>query len=251
MGIRGLLSYCLANKAQCVTQIDLVEEARKRKGIQILVDFYSFEHLILQNFWKSLSQVANNEYIRLYGGEYGLLGAYITKLIKDLRSLDIELVMVIDASKGSSKSATQQKLETWKQRHENDIKKLETLIDVCKGRARMCDIPDSTAVRPVLLEVQLHESLRQCGVEIIQSTTGEADFILARELQQRPKALAILSNDSDFCILKNSVFIPNELFDINKDLQLGENQPYTEKPIRLFVGVITPKQVMASLGVSA
>ena len=55
MGIRGLLSYCLEHRQECVETVDLVEVAQQRQGIELLVDFYSFEHLLVRKFWKSLS----------------------------------------------------------------------------------------------------------------------------------------------------------------------------------------------------
>ncbi len=91
MGIRGLLSYVLERREEVADTCDLVsvlsflfhtlafpclqvcliswvgfvhseiffafqvEEARCRGGIELLVDFYCFEHLLLNKFWKSLS----------------------------------------------------------------------------------------------------------------------------------------------------------------------------------------------------
>ena len=43
---------------------------------------------------------SKNEYLRILGGEYSALDLYIRKLITDLRSLDISLVMFIDGAKG-------------------------------------------------------------------------------------------------------------------------------------------------------
>ena len=43
---------------------------------------------------------SKNEYLRILGGEYSTLDLYVRKLITDLRSLDISLVMFIDGAKG-------------------------------------------------------------------------------------------------------------------------------------------------------
>ena len=50
MGIRGLLSHCLEHRQQCSNVVDLVEIAQQKGGIELLVDFYSFEHLLV-SFW--------------------------------------------------------------------------------------------------------------------------------------------------------------------------------------------------------
>ena len=114
MGIQGLLSYCLDHREQCVEYTDLIDQARRQDGIEVLCDFYSFEHLLLRNFWKSVEGVSGNQFIRLLGGEYRSLDAYVSKLVSDLRDLGIKLVMFVDGAKGSSKLVTEQKLETWK-----------------------------------------------------------------------------------------------------------------------------------------
>ena len=145
---------------------------------------------------------------------------------------------------------TEQKLDTWKYRHKNDMGKLSQLTDVLEGRRRMEDVPEDVSVRPVLLEVQVVTSLKAAGCDVIQCPTGEADFVLAKNLLQRPKAFAILSNDSDFCIFKDCAFIPNDLFDIENDLYLGEDELLPRRPTdRLKVGVIYATQVGPSLQV--
>ena len=251
MGVRGLLSTCLRNRDQCADIVDLVEEARKNSGIELLCDFYSFEHLVVGNFWKSLTQVAHNDFLPILGGEYKILDHYVNKLVNDLKALDIHLVMIIDASKGSSKRGTEAKIDTWNHRHYQDMEKLQQLLDVCNGQRQIRELPSDVKVRPVLLEVQFRQTLNECGCEIIQCVWGEADFVIAKALQEREKAFAILSNDSDFCIFRHCRFIPNELFDLKGDLRLGGDQPYTEKPIRLECGIISSAKMATFLGVSS
>ena len=250
MGVGGLLSYCLENKASCSETVDLVKVAQQRGGIELLVDFYSFEHFLLKNIWKTLSGLAGNEFLRILGGEYGAIDAVLTKLVKDLQSLEVHLVFFIDGAKGSSSVGTTQKLDTWKSRHKNDVKKIHDLLDVLKGKRLMKNIPDTTSVRPVLLEVQVVEALKSCNCEIVQCPMGEADFVIARNLVQRPKAYAVISNDSDFCIFEKCGFIPHELFDVSGDLHLGQKRLLPEKPVRLNVGIITSEKVAQSLGAS-
>ena len=208
MGVFGLLSHCQARRDECMEFVDLVQIAKDRNGIQLLVDFYSFEHMLLRNFWSSLSSCCGNQYVRILGGEYGAFDVFITKLIKDLREQGIELVMFIDGSKGSSKAGTEQKLETWKNRHLRDLQKLYELLDVLYGRKSMDLVQEDVAVRPVCLEIQMKETLKACECEIIQLPSGEADYVLAKNLVLRPKAYAVISNDSDFCVFENCRFIP-------------------------------------------
>jgi hypothetical protein len=226
-----------------------VEAARDKAGIEILVDYYSFQQFLLNNFWKSISAVCNNPYLRLLGGEYRSLDDYVTKLIKDLQSLDIHLVMFVDGSKGSSRVGTGQKIETWKYRHLRDMDKLREIVAVVNKRKRIEELPFDTNIRPVLLEVQIFETLKECKCEVVQCPSGEADFVIARNLQSRPKAFAILSNDSDFCVFSCCKFIPNELFDLQCDLQLGGSQLLPEKPVRLMIGMIRTAKVVQMLEV--
>ena len=240
MGIQGLLSYCLEHRAECAVFENLVDVSARNRGIEILVDFYSFEHHLLSNFWKSLGSCSRNPYLRFLGGEYGAFDSYVSKLVSDLKALDIHLVMFIDGAKGSSKVVREQKFETWKYRHTQDLRTLHDLLDVVRGGKRIEDLAETQWVRPVLLEIQVLQTLKECGCEVVQISCGEADYVLARNLKKRPKAYAILSNDSDYCIFEDCKFIPLELFDVNKDLNLGAiDQWLPEKPIRLMCGILT------------
>lgn len=70
MGIRGLLSHCLRRREECVDEVDLVALAKSRGGIEIIVDFYSFEHMVVPKFWKGLGSLRNNQFLKILGGEY-------------------------------------------------------------------------------------------------------------------------------------------------------------------------------------
>jgi hypothetical protein len=89
MGVKGLMSTILRRQEECVDFMDLVEVARQKGGIEILVDYYSFQNFIIQKIWTGLSQYRSNEFLRLCGGEYGTIEEYITKFVQDLKSLDI------------------------------------------------------------------------------------------------------------------------------------------------------------------
>lgn len=249
MGVKGLLSTCLRRQDECTECVDLVETARREKGIELLVDFYAFEHFILANFWKSYSLLRGNDYLRLLGGEYSSLDAYLIKFIEDLKSLDIRLVFYIDGAKGSSTEALRQKLDTWIKRHDDDVRKMTQVLEVLWNQRNIADLPTDVNIRPVVLEDQVMACLRKCECEIFQSPAGEVDLLLARALQERPKAFAILSSDSDFCVFKGCRMIPQQLFDIENDLQLGEAREVPEKPLRLMVKVVECEKVMSMLKV--
>jgi len=249
MGVKGLLSTCLQRQDECTELFDLVEAARQENGIELLVDFYAFEHQILSSFWKSLSLLHGNDFLRLLGGEYSSLDAYLTKFIEDLKSLDIHLVFYIDGAKGSSNEALRQKLDTWIKRHEDDVQKLSQILEVLWNQRNITDLPVDVNIRPVVLEDQVMACLCKCNCEIHQSPAGEADLHLARALQERLKAFAVLSSDSDFCVFKGCRMIPQQLFDLENDLQLGEAKELPEKPLRLMVKVIESEKVMSMLQV--
>lgn len=247
MGVQGLLSTCLEHQDECTDTVDLIEVASSRNGIELIVDFYSFEHQVLYKFWAGLCLLRGNDYLRILGGEYGTLNAYVIKLVEDLKANDISLVFYIDGAKGSSTEALHQKLDTWMLRHDKDIDRMTEVLKVFWGRTNIKDLPIETNIRPVVLEDQFMAALKHCGCEIHQSPAGEADLLLIRALQERPQAFAVISNDSDFCVFKESRFIPMQFFDIENDLQLGEPLELPEKPLRLKVKVIQTEKVMSML----
>jgi hypothetical protein len=250
MGVQGLLSACLAHQEECTETVDLIEVAQRQNGIELIIDFYSFEHQILYKFWTGLSKLRGNDYLRILGGEYTSLNTYVTKLVQDLKSLGILLVFYIDGAKGTSTEALRQKYDTWLNRHNQDIERMTKVLDVLWGKASITDLPVETNIRPVVVEDELMAVLRHCECEIHQSPAGEADLLLIRALKERPKAYAIVSNDSDFCVFKDSRLIVMELFDLENDLQLGEPLEVPQKPVKLKTKVITTEKVMKMLKVS-
>ena len=249
MGVQGLMTTCLQSREQCSEEVDLVEVARQQDGIELLVDFFAFEHQIMNKFWFGLCQLRGNEYLRILGGEYGSLGKYLTNFIQHLKSLGISLVFYCDGARGTSTEALRQKLDTWIKRHEQDIERMQDNLGVCYGRKHISKLPLDTNIRPVLLEDQFRLVLIKCGCELYQNVAGEADMLLAQALKDRPKAYAILSNDSDFCIIKDSRFIPFQLFDLENDFKLEAPAEVPEKPLRLKVRVIFAEKVVPMLKV--
>ena len=119
-----MLSHCLERRGQCTEKVDLIEVAAQQNGIELLVDYYSFQVLIVNAFWKSLQSLHHNPYLRIYGGEYSSLDSYVAKFVTDLKSLDINLVFFVDGGKGSCPETLRQKLDTWIRRHKNDLRKM-------------------------------------------------------------------------------------------------------------------------------
>ncbi|XP_052821440.1 uncharacterized protein LOC128246923 isoform X2 [Mya arenaria] len=124
---------------------------------------------------------------------------------------------------------------------------MSQILNVMRQKTDINDLSWDTNINPVLLNDQLMATLRSCECEIHQSPAGEADLPIIRALRDRPKAFAILSNDSDFCVFKKSRLIPDDLFDIGNDLHLGEPRELPAKPWRLLVKVISTERVMTML----
>lgn len=249
MGIRGLLTAIVERKEQCSETVDLVQVAQERGGIEILVDFYSFEHLLVRALWKTLAAFKHNEFLRVLGAEYETMDAYMGKIAKDLKSLGISLVFYIDGNKGASSEETKQKMDTWKYRFRSDCQKKREIIAVCAGQGQFADLSEEAIIRPVCLEIQIVKTLRTAGCEVIQMPAGEADSLIAKHMREREKAFAVLSNDSDFCVFKDCCFIPNILFDLGSDLGLTQPLVLPRKPQRLLCGVVSSKGVQRMLQV--
>ena len=74
--------------------------ARERGGIEILVDFYSLDHYLIERLSTSLNIVSKNPLIHVQGGEYKTIDEFVRKLYTDLKNVGITLVIVTDGSKG-------------------------------------------------------------------------------------------------------------------------------------------------------
>lgn len=251
MGISGLMSYCMRSKDAWCQYVDIFQVSKDRGGIEILVDYYAFQHFIMDKFWDGLIKCSGNNILQYLGGEYGALDLFLSKLVKDLKSHGIQLVVFVDGAKGSSVVGTQQKMETWKSRHFTDLHKLSLVIKNLQGK-QGCDKlrEDELNIRPVLLEIQIFSTLKALNVEMV-FRSGEADFVLASHLQSRPKAFAILTNDSDFCLFENCCFIPVSQFDIDNNLKLGTSENWlSEDPAQIRCGLMLSRDIVNFLGLS-
>ena len=249
MGIRGLLTAIIERKEECSEAVDLVQVAKERGGIELLVDFYSFEHLLVRSLWQSLAAFKQNEFLRILGAEYETMDAFVGKIATDLKSLGISLVFYIDGSKGASTVETKQKIDTWKYRYRSECLRKRDILTVCAGQGHVSELTDDAIMRSVCLEIQIVNTLKKSGCEVIQNPMGEADLFLAKQMKEREKAFAVVSNDSDFCVFKDCSFIPNILFDLGGDLGLGQPLVLPRKPQRLMCGVVSARGVQKMLQV--
>lgn len=142
MGIRGLLFYCLRRREECVDEVDLVVLVKSRGGIEIIVDFYFFEYMVVFKFWKGFGSFRNNQFFKIFGGEYKLLEIFIKRFIEIFRQFKILFVFIKDVIKGCSEVNSQQKLDIWMKRYYKEVENLNEVINVCRGRKEMLNLDE-------------------------------------------------------------------------------------------------------------
>lgn len=142
MGIRGLLFYCLRRREECVDEVDLVVLVKSRGGIEIIVDFYFFEYMVVFKFWKGFSSFRNNQFFKIFGGEYKLLEIFIKRFIEIFRQFKILFVFIKDVIKGCSEVNSQQKLDIWMKRYYKEVENLNEVINVCRGRKEVLNLDE-------------------------------------------------------------------------------------------------------------
>ncbi|BFZ23881.1 hypothetical protein BsWGS_26920 [Bradybaena similaris] len=249
MGVHRLWSYIKKHKQEVVTYVDLVELAEEcPDGLKLIVDFYCWEHFIVEKFWESLSQSTQNRNIIFAGGEYGMIDTFIKEFIFQLRAVNIELVFYLDGAKGSAYTSSRQKLRTWQHRLFQDQRVLKDTADFLRGKLPFEQVDMQKLTRPCLQEVQNVLTLQECGCVMHLQVSGEADNAIAKHLRDDPTAFGVLSNDTDFCIFENCVMMPFEFFDVKNELGLGLKSLNVMKPDHLKCGIIHTERVMKVLG---
>lgn len=142
MGIRGLLFYCLRRREECVDEVDLVVLVKSRGGIEIIVDFYFFEYMVVFKFWKGFGSFRNNQFFKIFGGEYKLLEIFIKRFIEIFRQFKILFVFIKDVIKGCSEVNSQQKLDIWMKRYYKEVENLNEVINVCRGMKEVLNLDE-------------------------------------------------------------------------------------------------------------
>lgn len=239
MGARGLLRECIKNKDMCADSVDLVQEARDRNGIEILVDYSCLRLYIQETFWKNVSQTHNNEFLVFLGGEYGALEAQVTNFVTLLREVKIDLVLFEDGGCGSSITVHEQKEKTLKVRFKRWQESAKEMLASCEENwqeARPTTPKETEGSCDICIVTQLKEIFTRCGCEFVSLPSGEADYVLAKALHERPKAYAILSNDADFAIFEGSRFISThtELFDVDQQVDIARREHHL-KTLKCYV----------------
>ncbi|XP_059147218.1 uncharacterized protein LOC131934962 [Physella acuta] len=248
MGVSRLWSYLKANESSVLTEVDLVQVAKEYPGgMKLLVDFYCWEHFIARCLRESLIEVTGNPHLVFSGGEYKLMHEFLTNLIQEFRNVNIELVFYLDGAKGSAHFSTKHKLNTWKKRYFEEQRRLVRCFEYLRGQIPVSEIDRDHLTRPCLQEVQNVLTIQEAGCEIHLRVSGEADFALAKRMVEDDRVYAILSNDTDFCIFPNCVYLCLDYFDIHNDLGLRLNTLKPQRPEKLICGVIHTESIMRLL----
>ena len=253
MGVSKLLTFIINNQEKCSEKIDLIEQAGKRGGIELLCDLNNVVYWLYSNFVSFLESSTRNSWLGLIGAEYEDFNNYLERFVETFRSLNISLVFCIDGTFHEHES----NLKKWESSFRKNVSQnrswLRVLEEIEDGTSTLYKSQNTPKIFNVFLEVQYLETLRQLGCELIQPAFGEAEALLVKELQRRPKAIGIFSNDSDCSIFENSKFIPFDLFDVGKHLHLTDkNYLYKTnmKPNKLIVRVVSSEKVRQLLEVN-
>ncbi|XP_046576910.1 uncharacterized protein LOC124284834 [Haliotis rubra] len=239
MGIGGLWTYCKDNLPSCGQRVDLVQVAKHRGGIILLVDYYSFEFLVIEKLWSIMNRTTDNPYLKYSGGEYHTLNDYVTKFTQDLKSLGIELEFVVDGAQGTSPEVLDTKTPVWKRRYAQYLKDQRHIISMLNGEIEVHNLRCS--LQPVLLTMQLLATLKACGCTV-HCVSEEADRFIALKLQTDPRAFAVLSNDTDFCVFEGGAMIYSQMFDMCKNIKLMPRTLLPMKPSKLMCQVVSAEK---------
>lgn len=239
MGVRGLTTYIDEHNQSCVKVVDLIQIAKERK-VELIVDFYSFIGFLLPEMYRNARAYYGNEYLAIPGGDYCLYHHWIMRIAEDLRNAGIVLVFYADGPVGASLSHKESKMPMLKKRHEESVQKMLNYLDICNKTSSIDGVRMEDSLWPLLYEgktyrisqslffctfnetcftVQIVASLREAGFEYHRLAFGEADYVLMQAFKNRG-AVAVLSNDSDFAIFRDCVWMPLKYFDMENSLKI-------------------------------
>ena len=164
------------------------------------------------------------------------------------------MVFFDDGARGTDLTLLERKFTTWENKYKRTFSAIEDVEKYCSGHLR---IEDLSFLDPYLTQMQVTKVITDLGCKMFQSH-GEADVTIANYLNSNSQAFAILGSDSDFCVMKGCRYIWDKWFDLEGDLGFCESTAGTAHSHRdddellkhLYVRVVTPEKVLASLSVS-
>ena len=239
MGVFGLTTFFKENAPEVSDTFDLVQEASRRGGLELVVDLSSFLILACVESKHVHFRHEEHPWFHICHAEYDIFRNFVANMIRKLRKSGIELVFFTDGACGSDMKNFERKLETWKERQRNCTAIVTHVKDYCRGH----EASNDQSLTPPLLDLQMCQTLKEAHCKVFHNR-GEADVAIAKYVATTEKAFAVLGNDSDFCVMKDCWFIPEPWFDLKDELHSVEDLQHLE------VRVITPDKVAAALQVS-
>eukprot|EP00741_Cyanophora_paradoxa_P019425 tig00021127_g18752.t1 len=248
MGVRGLSTYLEKQGDAIATQLDLAAEAAKAPGgLGLIIDLNNVAYNLVAEAEVKAARDAKASptaavILNIAGGEYDLIEQHVIEYFGRLCAAGIKPLCFLDPAQGTDEDE-RQKFDTWARRHMDDrMRALEVQKWCATGRglataagggrnggngARHFTLPP-LAMRQVvraLQRMQIH--VRMC--------VGEADLQLVHEMQ-RHSAFAVVSDDSDFAVIRGSRWIPA------RSLAVGE--------AGVRAALVTPAAVAKALNLS-
>ena len=213
MGIRGLSSHCHERIEASSSQEDLLEvvETYKRDGLTdgsgrmvLVCDYYAFAIDFLCTCERLFSRMQDEAEtgsflhadVEILGGEPRCYDYFLTSLVTNLRAMGIELVMIVDGTRGAHPAEFERKLATLRNR---SIGRLEGNADIIKYCRNGGIIQAKTWPGIRLVRRQSQLTLSRLGVRWIQCL-GEADEEIVQYVHEHEEVYAAITNDSDFLI---------------------------------------------------
>ena len=244
MGVFRLLTYIQENDGarQKVQLAELAKRKRKQTGKnpKLVCDYITFKTQLLASVDFALIHCEElPDYALLYGGNYQLYGKRVQLFVRTFRQLGIDLVFFVDGPLGINEAELQAKLPEQKKRYQLCLQRIATEAEICEQKK------DSTSLvwdTPQLASTQVLMTLRDAGAQII-ICQGEADMEIAQYARSHVEVLGILSNDTDFSIMKNTTLFPLSL---NHNILGIKSQMIGIKSI--VCEMVSPTTLASSLG---
>eukprot|EP00667_Euglena_gracilis_P025595 EG_transcript_30139 len=205
MGVQTLNRYLTGSGVG-----EVIDLAQLPPGHHLLLDVSAF------TFWLWDCLIAADS--QLLGTDYAQMDRLVGRFVQGLASVGVGLVGCVDGAKGSGPDPLGRRDEMerrLKQRYEANAAYLQCVA----GDLSLAQFHESYGGTPPppLLGHQVGRSLRAHAVPL-RSHDGEADTLLHWMLAD-PKAIAVLSNDTDFVIAPNGRLITFANLDLHGGLR--------------------------------